>query len=65
MGQRQVYFEESGGFVPCDIYHRARLAPDSNIEGPAILENVDSTVVIDPGWLARIDYYGNCIMQPV
>ena len=65
LGQRQVYFEESGGFVPCDIYHRARLAPDSNIEGPAILENVDSTVVIDPGWLARIDYYGNCIMQPV
>ena len=34
-------------------------------DGPAILENVDSTVVIDPGWHARIDDYGNCIAQPV
>ena len=64
LGQRQVYFEDTRGFVPCDIYDRAALAPDSTIAGPAILENVDSTVVIDPGWEARIDDYGNCIMQP-
>ena len=55
----------AGGFVPCDIYHREQLAPGSIIDGPAILENVDSTVVIDPGWRARIDEYGNCIAQPV
>ena len=60
-----VYFEDAGGFVYCDNYHRARLVPGSAIDGPAILENVDSTVVIDPGWRARIDGYGNCIMQPV
>ena len=65
LGQRPVYFDDAGGFVPCDIYHRAKLAPGSTINGPAILENVDSTVVIDPGWQARIDDYGNCIMQPV
>ena len=65
LGQRQVYFDDAGGFVPCDIYHRAKLAPGSAIDGPAILENVDSTVVIDPGWRARIDDYGNCIARPV
>ena len=65
LGQRQVYFDDTGGFIPCDIYHRAQLAPGSAIVGPAILENVDSTVVIDPGWQARIDDYGNCIVQPV
>ena len=64
-GQRPVYFDDAVGFIPCDIYDRAKLAPGSILEGPAILENVDSTVVIDPGWLARIDGYGNCIMQPV
>ena len=63
VGQREVYFEDAGGFVPCGIYDRAKLAPGSSIDGPAILENVDSTVVIDPGWRARIDDYGNCIMQ--
>jgi len=65
MGQRPVYFDDAGGFVSCDIYHRAMLAPGSAIDGPAILENLDSTVVIDPGWQARIDGYGNCIMRPV
>ncbi len=64
LGQRPVYFEDAAGFVPCDIYDRAKLAPDSAIAGPAILENIDSTVVIDPGWHARIDEYGNCIMRP-
>ncbi len=62
-GKRDVYFEDAGGFVPCDIFDRARLAPGSTIDGPAILENVDSTVVIDPGWRGRIDDYGNCIMR--
>ncbi len=62
-GKREVYFEDAGGFVPCDIFDRARLAPGSTVDGPAILENVDSTVVIDPGWRARIDDYGNCIMR--
>ena len=65
MGQRPVYFDDKEGFVPCDIYDRARLAPGSTITGPAILENLDSTVVIDPGWSGRIDEHGNCIMQPV
>ena len=65
LGQRPVYFEDTEGFVPCDIYERSRLAAGSRITGPAILENLDSTLVIDPGWQARIDDYGNCIMQPV
>jgi len=63
--QRQVFFEEAGGFVPCNIYDRDRLAPGSNIAGPAILEGMDSTVLINPGWAGRIDDYGNCILRPV
>ncbi len=62
-GRRDVYFEDAAGFVPCDIFDRARLVPGSAIDGPAILENIDSTVVIDPGWRGRIDDYGNCIMR--
>ncbi len=65
LGERQVYFEDTAGFVPCGIYDRATLAPGSTVDGPAILENIDSTVLIDPGWRAWIDDYGNCIMRPV
>ena len=60
---RPVFFEEAGEFVPCPIYRRERLHPGAGIRGPAILEGMDSTVVINPGWESRIDGYGNCIMR--
>ena len=63
--QRQVFFDESGGFVDCNIFSFDRLAPGSSIDGPAILEGMDSTVVINPGWTGQIDKYGNCIMEPI
>ena len=61
--RRQVYFEETRDFVECPIYRRERLSPGASIVGPAILEGMDSTVVINPGWESRIDQYGNCIMR--
>ena len=60
--RRPVYFDETAGFVECSIYRRESLPPASELEGPAILEGMDSTVVINPGWRARIDEYGNCIL---
>ncbi len=60
--RRQVYFEESRGVVNCPIYLRDRLGPGVGLEGPAVLEGMDATVVINPGWQANIDRYGNCIM---
>lgn len=64
LDRRQAYFDQSSGFVSCNIYHRDAVAPGSVITGPAILEGMDSTVVINPGWAGQIDGYGNCIIQP-
>ena len=63
IGRRQVYFEESQGFGNCPIYRRDLLGPGVNLNGPAVLEGMDATVVINPGWQANIDRYGNCIMR--
>ena len=63
--QRAVFFQEHGAPALCDIFRREMLSPDSVVQGPAILEGVDSTVVINPGWQGRIDEYGNCILQAV
>ena len=60
---RQVYFEESQGFINCPIYRRDGLGAGVGLAGPAILEAMDATVVINPGWEAKIDQYGNCIMH--
>ena len=61
--RRRVYFDEVQDCVPCPIYRRERLHPEATIGGPCILEGMDSTVVINPGWETRIDRYGNCIMR--
>ena len=63
--QRPVFFQEQGAPVLCDIFTRGMLSPDSVVQGPSILEGMDSTVVINPGWQGRIDEYGNCILQAV
>ena len=46
---RDVFFPESG-FVPTDIVRRERLAPGETRQGPLIVESMDSTVVVPPGW---------------
>ena len=61
--RRLVFFQEQGAPVLCDIFNREMLSPDSIVQGPSILEGMDSTVVINPGWEGRIDEYGNCILE--
>jgi N-methylhydantoinase A len=56
---RQVYFHERGGYVDCAIYDRYKLGAGAQIEGPAVVEEFDSTVVIHPEYAANVDKYGN------
>ena len=61
-GERQAYFEEAGGFVPCRVVNRFRLAPGDEVAGPAIIEERDSTTVVLPGDNARISPRGHLII---
>ncbi|MDP6788329.1 MAG: hydantoinase/oxoprolinase family protein [Rhodospirillales bacterium] len=61
---RQVFFAEAGGFVDCPSYDRYQLAAGGVIEGPAIIEEMDSTTVIHPEFLAEVDRYGNLLIKP-
>ena len=60
---RAVYFAESGGPVDCPVYDRYGLGPDFEVRGPAIVEEVDSTTVIHPGYGAEVDRYGNLFLR--
>jgi N-methylhydantoinase A len=60
---RPVFFEESGGYVKCPIYDRYLLGNGSVIEGPAVVEEMDSTTVIHPGYRAKVDRFGNLILS--
>jgi N-methylhydantoinase A len=52
-GNRRAYFPVLGGFVDCPVYARTRLPLDAAIDGPAIIEQMDTTTVLLPGQTAR------------
>jgi N-methylhydantoinase A len=55
--QREAYFPQSG-FVPCPVYWREGLAVGATLAGPVIVEAMDSTIVVPPGWIAAVDAGG-------
>lgn len=60
-GSREVYFDDR--FVETNIYSRDRLMPGSVVKGPAIIEEYASTCVVYQGDVARVDTYGNIIIE--
>jgi len=61
-GARPILTEKSGGFVEAQIYERRRIKPAVTFYGPAIVEQPDTTTVIEPGWRAEVDARGNLVM---
>lgn len=62
MPKREVWFQDVG-FVPTDIYRRHLLPAGATFDGPAIVEQHDTTVVIPPRTHCRVDHYGNLIIH--
>jgi N-methylhydantoinase A len=61
-GSRQVWFTADAP-INAAIYSRADLPPGATFEGPAIAEQLDATIVVPPGWHARVDGYLNMILE--
>jgi N-methylhydantoinase A len=61
-GRRPIMTELSNGFVEANVYERSRIMPGTTIAGPAIIEQADTTTVIEPGWTATVDAVGNLVM---
>ena len=62
-GTRPVWFD--GGWHEASIWDRLALPTGAVINGPAVLEQGDATTVIDPGLAARVDDFGNLIVERV
>ncbi len=60
VSQRQVYFD--GHWRKTPVYGRDLLRANHLLEGPAIVEQLDSTTVILPGQKAEIDAQGNILI---
>jgi N-methylhydantoinase A len=61
-GRRKVFFGKEHGILATDIYNRELLEPRHKINGPAIIEQLDTTTVIHPEQEAVVDEYRNIII---
>jgi N-methylhydantoinase A len=55
--KREVWFPQDGS-APCPIHWRDGLAAGEALTGPAIIEAMDSTIVVPPGWITSVDGKG-------
>lgn len=60
-GFRKVYFD--GTFLDTPIYQRDRLPPGVPLSGPCIVEQADTTIVIEPDMDGVVDPLGNIVVQ--
>lgn len=61
-GIHPIYFEETGNYVDTPIYVRENLPPGSELEGPAVVVQLDTTIIIHPGQSATVDDHANLLI---
>ena len=60
-GRRLVHFD--AGWADTALYHRHALPSGCSIAGPAVIEEMSSTTLVEPGQHARVDPAGNLIVE--
>ncbi len=53
-GTRRAYFPAAGGLVDCPVYDRYRIAPGERLTGPCLVEERESTILLDAGDVAEV-----------
>lgn len=61
-GRRRVWFRDTD-FTDTLVYDRSGLCVDAHIPGPAVIEQMDTTTVVPPGWSAHVDARANLVME--
>jgi len=62
-GSRPAYFPESNGFVETAIYDRYALQPGMKFNGPAIVEERESTLIVGVRGRASVDERLNVVVE--
>jgi N-methylhydantoinase A len=61
-GTRSVIFEGSGA-LEATVFDRTKLLQGNRVQGPAIIEEVASTTVVEPGDTVTVNEFGHLVMQ--
>jgi N-methylhydantoinase A len=59
----RIHVNQGRETADCPIYARELMLAGNIVTGPSIVEQYDSTTVIEPGWRGTIDAFGNLVIS--
>jgi N-methylhydantoinase A len=59
---RPVWFKEYADYHDTPVYDRSRLQAGTKVEGPSIVQDTESTIVIPPRWTGTVDEEFNVVL---
>ena len=62
-GGRPIYHGALYGWIETPVYARNRLAAGTALSGPAVIEEMSSTTLLNPEQRARVDRIGNLVIK--
>ncbi len=62
VGERDVYWRELGRHAKTPLFDWSRMGAGDVVEGPAIVQMPETTVVVRPQTVGRVDAYGNFVL---
>jgi N-methylhydantoinase A len=62
---RECFFLGHGAPFETPVVPREGTRPGDVFEGPLIVEQMDTTTVVSPGWRATVDALANLVLEPV
>jgi N-methylhydantoinase A len=63
VGTRPAWFPETEGYVDADVHDRRRLTPGAVVEGPALVQEPESTLVLPPGTSCSVEKDGSLLVD--
>ena len=63
VGTRRVRFDELPEAVDCPVFDRGALRSGMKVEGPAVIDQLDSTIIVPPGVTAEVDRSLTLVMR--
>jgi N-methylhydantoinase A len=60
--ERELWFRDTGA-VRAKVFDRARMPAGLGVQGPAVIESLESTILVPPGWQAKMNEDGFVAMK--
>ncbi|RFU64950.1 hydantoinase/oxoprolinase family protein [Peribacillus glennii] len=59
---RPLYINDLGDYVNCPVYDRPTEPISEMLSGPAVIEQYDTTTVVEPGWQVAVNEFGHLLI---